>query len=330
MGITLNLKQNRQIDRERAIEEIIRKFEKDKFNEERSRELLKELISLGADFGKISLKDAQILGVDYTDAKGLTLDNWLSAAKQMFTILPEMDLLSSWTPPDNFRGFNGAGWTYSVTPYYRTQFHNVRGLTLDKMLMFGAPEMLPITLEYTRDCFLNKRIRKWNFGYNTNIQLEKILQVHKAFSVYMPYNCDMRNLSLSDTSEKLYNCIFEDPILPKDKDVLDSLCTGRILNGDIADNKIWYSGVDKLLQNDLESLRYIFAKMNDEDFRTFLFALDSADNPGTGFEHKSICAKGSFLYGRKAITRKITEDLSAGKLAGETAEKAKRLLMLGI
>lgn len=31
----------------------------------------------------------KILDVDYTDATELTLDNWLSAAKQMFTILPE-------------------------------------------------------------------------------------------------------------------------------------------------------------------------------------------------------------------------------------------------
>jgi len=323
------LKPNKKIDRDRAIKEIIRKFEKDKFNEQRSRILLKKLISLGADFGKISLKDAQILGVDYTDAKGLTLDNWLSAAKQMFTILPEMDL-SKWTPPDDFRGFDGAGWTYAAPPYHKTSFHNVRGLTLDKMLMFGVPATLPKTIEYTHGCFKNRRIHKWNFGYNTNIPFEEILQVLKAFSVYMPYNCDMRNLSLSDISEKLYGCIFEDPILPKDKGVLDSLRTGRILNGDIADNKIWYSGVDKLLQNDIETLSYIFAKMNDEDFRTFRFALDSADNPRRGFEHKNIRDKGSFLYGQKAITRKITEDLNAGKLAGETAEKAKRLLMLGI
>ena len=58
------MKPNKKIDRDRAIKEIIRKFEKDKFNEQRSRILLKKLISLGADFGKISLKDAQILGVD--------------------------------------------------------------------------------------------------------------------------------------------------------------------------------------------------------------------------------------------------------------------------
>ena len=319
----------KQVDRERAIKEIIRKFEKDKFNEKRSRILLKTLISLGANFGKISLKDAQILDVDYTGATGLTLDNWLSAAKQVFTILPDMDL-SNWTPPDNFRGSNGAGWTYSVTPYYRTKFHNVHGLTLDKMLMFGAPDTLPITIEYARGCFLNKRIRKWNFGYNTNIPIEEILQVNKAISVYMPYNCDMRNLSLSDISDKLYNCIFEDPILPKDKNALNSLCLGRTLNGDITDNRIWYSGVDKLLQNDTETLSYVFANMKDEGFRTFLFALDSADNPERGFENKSICSRGSFLYGRKAITRKITEDLKAGKLADDTAEKAKRFLMLGI
>ena len=329
IGINLNLKPNRHVDRERAIKEILRKFEKNKFNEKRSRILLKTLISLGADFGKISLKDAQILNVDYTGATGLTLDNWLSAAKQMFTILPEMDL-SNWTPPDNFRGFNGAGWTSSDTPYYRTRFHNVHGLSLDKMLMFGAPETLPITIEYTRGCFLNKRIRKWNFGYNTNIPLEEILQVNKAFSVYMPYNCDMRNLSLSDISEKLYNCIFEDPILPKDTNVLNSLCLGRIPNGDITDNEIWYSGVDKLLQNDTETLSYIFENMNDKGFRAFLFALDSADNPERGFENKVIYSRASFLYGREAITRKITEDLNAGKLADETEEKAKRFLMLRI
>ena len=77
------LKPSKKIDRDRAIEEITRKFEKDKINEKRSRMLLKTLISLGADFGKISLKDAQkILDVDYTDATELTLDNWLSAAKK--------------------------------------------------------------------------------------------------------------------------------------------------------------------------------------------------------------------------------------------------------
>ena len=59
------------------------------------------------------------------------------------------------------------------------------GLTLDKMLMLGAPDTLPITIEYTRGCFLNKRIRKWNFGYNKNIPLEEILQVNKAISVYL-------------------------------------------------------------------------------------------------------------------------------------------------
>lgn len=53
------LKPSKKIDRDRAIEEITRKFEKDKLNEKRSRMLLKTLISLGADFGKISLKDAQ-------------------------------------------------------------------------------------------------------------------------------------------------------------------------------------------------------------------------------------------------------------------------------
>lgn len=85
----------------------------------------------------------KILDVDYTDATELTLDNWLSAAKQMFTILPDMGL-SNWTPPDNFQGYDGAGWTSSVTPYYRTKFHNMHGLTLDKMLMLGAPDTLPI------------------------------------------------------------------------------------------------------------------------------------------------------------------------------------------
>ena len=93
--------------------------------------------------------------------------------------------LSNWTPPDNFQGYDGAGWTSSVTPYYRTKFHNVHGLTLDKMLMLGAPDTLPITIEYMRGCFLNKRIRKWNFGYNKNILLEEILQVNKAISVYL-------------------------------------------------------------------------------------------------------------------------------------------------
>ena len=70
--------------------------------------------------------------------------------------------------------------------------------------------------------------------------------------------------------------------------------------------------------------------MNDEGYQNFLFALDSANNPKRGFENKSICSRGSFLYGRKAIMRKITEDLKAGKLADETAEKAKRFLMLEI
>lgn len=46
----------------------------------------------------------------------------------------------------------------------------------------------------------------------------------------------------------IYNCIFEDPILPKDKNALNSLYSGITPNGDITDNRIWYSGIDKLLQ----------------------------------------------------------------------------------
>jgi len=95
---------------------------------------LRKLIKLGFDFSGLSLSRLIITGTNFSEAKGLTIDNWLSAPWASYTKLPPY---FDFTHYDNL---HRVGNPYGIT---HTDFSIVKGLNPHKPKAWDWNKGLP-------------------------------------------------------------------------------------------------------------------------------------------------------------------------------------------
>lgn len=278
---------------------------------------INRLIKLGADFGNFSLRDAELSGIDYTNAKGLTLDNWLSAYAQCGTILPASVDFSGWKPKSGDGGLI----------LHFNNFRHTKGFSVELAQYFESNCGMPEHTDYTPGWFKRREIRNWNFGYTTNIPLSEILQAKKLEYVYMPYGCDFRNMSKIPTT--IRQCVFEDALFSESPGVFEQLAISETCLPQ-TNNYLFYTSLDKLLQNPLGILVKLLWKK--EMCSLNLFILKKPKYLGkVGIEDKDIshwkrCAKR--VTSGKMLRRGILKALNSGVLSDEAKAAATKLKIL--
>lgn len=278
---------------------------------------INRLIKLGADFGNFSLRDAVLSGLDYTNAKGLTLDNWLSASAQYGTILPASVDFSGWKPKSANVGVE----------FQCNNFRHTKGFSVELAQYFESNLGMPEHIDYTPGWFKGREIKDWNFGYTTNIPLSELLQAKKIEKVYMPYGCDFRNIGKIPT--EIHHCVFEDALFSETPDVFERLAISET-SYPLTDNYLFYTSLDRLLQNPLGILVKLLWRRERNSFEIYILKdpkyLGKLGIEDKNLDHWQRCAKR--LTSGKMLRREILKAENSGVLSDEAKATVAKLKIL--
>jgi len=178
------------------------------------RDHLHKLINAGYNFGKTSLKGLVVSGTDFSEAKGLTIENWLSAKEANFTKLPSY---FDFTHYDNLErvGQAGRGKTDNI---YETDFSLVAGLNPDKPTAWDANQGMPKRLNFPKGWFRGKKLFSWNMQNTEDVTADELFRAKGMVMVNLP-----RRLNIAKAANcgvRMTACTLLDPQQTEDKKAL--------------------------------------------------------------------------------------------------------------
>lgn len=182
------------------------------------KDYLRKLINLGFDFSGLSLNRLIITGTNFSEAKGLTIDNWLSAPWASYTKLPPY---FDFTHYDNLHrvGNPYSGITQANTPYNgitHTDFSIVKGLNPHKPKAWDWNKGLPKKLNFPEGWFAERELYLWDFSNTEDVTAQELSRAKRLRDCTLPRCIDLRELIQRNTD--ICNCHTIDPILPEGDD----------------------------------------------------------------------------------------------------------------
>ena len=255
------------------------------------RDHLHKLIKAGYNFGKISLKGLVVSGTDFSEAKGLTIENWLSAKEANFTKLPSY---FDFTRYDNLErvGQAGRGKTNNI---YETDFSLVAGLNPDKPTAWDANQGMPKSLNFPKDWFRGKKLFSWNMQNTEDVTANELFRAKGMVMIKLPRGLDIAEAA--NCGVKMTACTLLDPHPIEDKKALN---------------------------------KWVFDKQNTVDFSSFENFLNAGSLDTLEIlkgAQTAVKVDNDWVLVGAYIRKFLPRDLAERRYTGETETKAKALAL---